>query len=191
MTQAGETCPTKSEDVFAAAFAQSEAWQELTEKDSIEDEEERIAAAGVGQHIFFNSLPLPNDGHCFTLGDLQERRVAMLILQSPEEGAEITPGEAQGVIYESWNIDMVFERWIRDSELSDSEVDRNRELFDKVYAAAMEAAEYILLTKGPRYLAQPITVLPPVMNDYKEEKPMGRWQQMTVKAKVGGAPTGD
>lgn len=175
MTQTGTTCPTQAEDAIADAFSRSAAWQELTETAN-----ETEAAA----YIFFDSKPLPVNGHVFDLGELFERRVSMMLLMAAEEGFTVTPGDAQGVIYEGGQVDIVVERWIRDAEKNDPDVNQNRFLVDLLVAMMLEATEHLLDTKGQRWM-QPMTLKPPVLNHYKEDELQGRWQQATITVRWG------
>jgi len=157
-TQTGATCPSQAEDAIADAFARTTAWQELTETTTTE---EAVAK------IYFNALPLPADLHAFTLDELLERRVAMLVLIDPEEGFSVTPGEAQGVIYEGGRVIALVERSIRDNEVSNDTIDQNRFLLDKLVSMMVEATEYLLATKGQRWMQPMRLQQPPTLNHYK------------------------
>ena len=176
MSQAGTTCPTIAEDALADAFSRTTAWQALT---GSADETEAL------QKIYFNSQPLPVDNNAFTLDELLERGVAMLILMDTEEGFVVTPGEAQGVVYEGGRVLAIIERWIPESEQNDPAVDQNRYLLDKIVDMMVDATDYLLSTKGQRWMQPMRLVQPPLLNEDDESQVKGRWQQATIAMNWG------
>lgn len=172
MVQAGTTCPTLAQDYVADAWSRSAAWQTITETST---------QAAAAEKIFTNELPPPVDGHAFVLSELMELRTAALVLADPEEPYTIRQGTADGYAPRGGVIVVIVERWIRQSEANDSEVDQSRWLEDKLALVMEQVFDYLTANQGPRWMQSIAMKQTPLLNHVKEHETIGLRQQAAVE----------
>jgi hypothetical protein len=176
-TTAGTTCPTVAEDRVANAIVASDAWHDISESNTETRE---------SQHVFFDELPLPDDGYAFTLDELAELHAAALVFTDPEEGFAIEQGDAQDYSRKSGRVLIIVERWVRESEALDNS-NQQRTLKDALGNMMEEIHASLTGSFGPRWMQKIIMKQPPVSWDEKHKEISGRRQQAAIAVEWGGA----
>ena len=177
ITETGTTCPTVAEDRIANALVVSDAWHEISESDT----ETREA-----QFVFFDELPLPDDGYAFTLDELMQRRVMALVFTDPESGFRVDQGPAQGYMPKSGRVLVVVERYVRESEAAEPN-NQQRWLLNRLGNVIEETMESLTTSFGQRWPQHGILKQPPVSWDIEQQEVRGMRQQATIAYEWGGA----
>lgn len=179
-TATGTGCLTIAEDRVANALVASDAWHGVTGSNT----ETRAA-----QHVYFDELPLPDDGCAFTLDELADLHVAALVFTDPEEGFSVQQGDAQDYSRKSGRVLIVIERWVRESEALDG-TNQQRVLKDALANLIEEIHESLTEAFGPRWMQSVVLKQPPTSWDEKYKETRGRRQQALIAVNWGGAQGG-
>lgn len=176
-TTAGTTCLTEAEDHVAFAIMASASWQQLS-RSNIETAE--------AQHLFFDEMPLPDDGFAFTLDELATLHFAALIFGDPEGCFSIEQGDAQDYARESGTVLVVVERWVTEQE-DLGNVNQQRVLKDFLGGMMADIHQSLTDNLGQRWMRSVLMKQPPTSWDRKYKNIRGRRQQSLIAVNWGGA----